>query len=199
MRSRCLRRAAGARAACRRYRAAWKTKPNRQKPARMNGRGEVTSISLEEFFLLQQSGKAPDLRCAAQHSSTRLGHIPGAISLPKNDCDDAHQQRASRKSKPPSPRAKPSSSIAPSLTCPDARTVAAHIFRLRLPRSRLRPAAGTPGRKPACPPNNPPTPTDIHVLILQRHRRCQSQRLFRRQASSPTPCISPMAPRKPSA
>ena len=78
----------------------------------MNGRGEVSSISLEQFFLLHQSGKALifDARPAFFYN---LGHIPGAINLPKNNCDEQIASTRSRRSKPPSPQEKPSSSIAP--------------------------------------------------------------------------------------
>ena len=91
----------------------------------MNGRGEVSSISLTGFFALQQSGKALifDARAAFFY---QLGHIPGAINLPKNHCDESI---AARESEIKTALATGKSLIVycSSITCPDARTVAIHI------------------------------------------------------------------------
>jgi rhodanese-related sulfurtransferase len=99
--------------------------PKYKKPPRMNGRGEVSSVSFEEFFALQQSGKALifDARPAFFYN---LGHIPGAINLPKNHCDETI---AARESEIKAALADGKSLVVycTSMTCPDARTVAIHI------------------------------------------------------------------------
>lgn len=61
-------------------------KPKDPKPIRTISRGEISSISLEQFFALQQSGKALvfDARPGFFY---HLGHIPGAIHLPKKNRD----------------------------------------------------------------------------------------------------------------
>ena len=62
------------------------------RPARLNGRGKVTSISLTELFALQQSGSVLiyDARPGFFYG---LGHIQGAINLPKPDCDAQIEKR----------------------------------------------------------------------------------------------------------
>ena len=99
--------------------------PQYKKPVRMNGRGEVSSISLGDFFTLQQSDKAVifDARPAFFFS---LGHIPGAINLPKNRCDESI---AARESAIRSALAEGKTMVVycSSVTCPDARAVAIHI------------------------------------------------------------------------
>ncbi len=57
-----------------------------KKPVRMVNRGEITSLSFEEFFELHQAGRLLlfDARPAWFHSQ---GHIPGAISMPVENCD----------------------------------------------------------------------------------------------------------------
>jgi rhodanese-related sulfurtransferase len=102
------------------------TKTEYKKPRiGMNDRGDVSSISLERFFLLHQSGKALVFD-ARPKFFYNLGHIPGAISLPKNNCDE---QIASRENEIKSALAEGKSIVVycTSLTCPDARTVAMHI------------------------------------------------------------------------
>jgi rhodanese-related sulfurtransferase len=100
-------------------------KPKYKKPPRMNGRGEVSSISLEDFFALQESGKALiyDARPGFFYG---LGHIPGAINLPKNNCDE---KIAARESEIKSALAAGKTIVVycTSLTCPDARAVAMHL------------------------------------------------------------------------
>ncbi len=100
-------------------------KPESKKPVRMNGRGAVSSISLDDFFALQQSGKTLifDARAAFFY---QLGHIPGAINLPKNHCD---QSVAARESEITAALAAGKILIVycSSITCPDARTVAIHL------------------------------------------------------------------------
>jgi rhodanese-related sulfurtransferase len=94
-------------------------------PIGMNDRGDVSSISLEKFFLLHESGKALVFD-ARPKFFYNLGHVPGAISLPKNNCDE---QIASHEQKIKSALAEGKSIVVycTSLTCPDARTVAMHI------------------------------------------------------------------------
>ena len=99
--------------------------PAFKKKPRMNGRGEVTSISLERFFELHQAGKAMvfDARPGFFHS---LGHIPGAISLPLKNCDEAiHRREAEIKAA--LAEGKTLVVYCTSITCPDARSVARHL------------------------------------------------------------------------
>ena len=100
-------------------------KPESKKPVLMNRRGAVSSISLDDFFALQQSGKTLifDARAAFFY---QLGHIPGAINLSKNDCD---QSIAARESEIKAALAAGKILIVycSSITCPDARTVAIHL------------------------------------------------------------------------
>jgi rhodanese-related sulfurtransferase len=100
-------------------------KPKFKKPPRMNGRGEVTSISLEQFFTLQQSGKTLifDARPAFLYA---LGHIPGAVNLSKHNCDEAIFKREAE-IKAALAEGKTLVVYCSSLTCPDARTVAIHL------------------------------------------------------------------------
>ena len=95
------------------------------KPVRMNGRGTLGSISLGDFFALQQSGKALiyDARPAFFY---HLGHVPGAINLTKNRCDD---QILARQAEIKAALAKGHTIVVycTGITCPDARTVAIHI------------------------------------------------------------------------
>ncbi len=109
------------------------TKPAYKKPPRMNGRGELTSISLDQFFALQQEGKALvyDARPAFFHG---IGHIPGAISLPKANCDEAIHQREPE-IKAALAAGKTIVVYCTSITCPDARAVATHISGFGYPAS----------------------------------------------------------------
>lgn len=109
------------------------SKPAYKKPPRMNGRGELTSISLEQFFALQQEGKALvyDARPAFFHG---LSHIPGAISLPKANCDEAIHNRESE-IKAALAAGKTIVVYCTSITCPDARAVATHISGFGYPAS----------------------------------------------------------------
>lgn len=120
-------------------------KPKFKKPPRMNGRGEVTSISLEQFFTLQQSGKTLifDARPGFIYA---LGRIPGAINLPKNNCDEAIAKREAE-IKSAIAEGKTIVVYCSSLTCPDARTVAIHISGFGYPASIY--SAGYDGWKEA--------------------------------------------------
>lgn len=100
-------------------------KPEFRKKPRMNGRGEVSSISLEEFHALKESGKVL-IYDARPGFFYNLGHIPGAVSLPKTNCDE---KIAARESEIKAALADGKTIVVycTSLTCPDARTVAIHI------------------------------------------------------------------------
>ena len=77
------------------------------------------------FFTLQQSGKALifDARPAFFYN---LGHIPGAINLAKNRCDEAiHAQETAIKAAVDA--GQTIVVYCSSSSCPDARTVAIHI------------------------------------------------------------------------
>lgn len=108
-------------------------KPAFKKPIRMNGRGEVTSISLEKFFELHQTGQTLvfDARPGFFHS---LGHIPGAVSLPKHRCDEAIAKREAE-IKAALAAGKTIVVYCTGITCPDARTVARHISGFGYPAS----------------------------------------------------------------
>lgn len=102
-----------------------KKEGGKKRPVRMNGRGKVTSISIEELFTLQQSGNVLlyDARPAFFYG---LGHIPGAISLPKNGVDD-HIEKREAEIKAAVAANKPIVVYCTNLLCPDARTVAIHL------------------------------------------------------------------------
>jgi 3-mercaptopyruvate sulfurtransferase SseA len=96
-----------------------------KKPVRMNGRGKMSSVSLSEFFALQQSGKAMifDARPAFFY---HLGHVPGAINLTKSNCDEDLSKREPA-IKAALAEGKSIIVYCSSFTCPDARAVAIHI------------------------------------------------------------------------
>ena len=100
-------------------------KPEYKKPVRMNGRGTLISISLGDFFALQQAGKALiyDARPAFFY---HLGHVPGAANLTKTRCDD---QVVAREAEIKGALAQGKTIVVycSGITCPDARTVAIHI------------------------------------------------------------------------
>jgi rhodanese-related sulfurtransferase len=96
-----------------------------KKPVRMNGRGKITSISLTDFFALQQAGKVL-LIDARPGFFYGLGHIPGAINLPKADCD---AQIVKREAEIKAALAENKTIViyCTNLLCPDARAVAIHL------------------------------------------------------------------------
>lgn len=100
-------------------------KPTTSRPVLMNGKGKITSISIESFFALQQSGNVL-LFDARPGFFYALGHIPGAISIPKPECDELiakHQGEIKA-----AIAAKKSIVVyCTNLLCPDARTVASHL------------------------------------------------------------------------
>jgi 3-mercaptopyruvate sulfurtransferase SseA len=104
-----------------------------KKPIRMHDRGKVSSISLEDFFLLQQSGKTLiiDARPTIFH---QFGHIPGAISIPAKNCDPVIAGREEEIKKAIAD-GKTIVTYCSGLLCPDARTVAMHISGFGYPAS----------------------------------------------------------------
>jgi rhodanese-related sulfurtransferase len=104
-----------------------------KKPIRMHDRGKVSSISLEEFFLLHQEGKTfvIDARPTIFH---QFGHIPGAISLPAKNCDPAIAGREEEIKKAVDD-GKTIVTYCTGLLCPDARTVAMHLSGFGYPAS----------------------------------------------------------------
>lgn len=59
--------------------------PDSPKPAAAKPRAEVSTVSLEDFFQLHESGKAfvIDARPSFVY---QFGHVPGAVNIPKNRC-----------------------------------------------------------------------------------------------------------------
>lgn len=100
--------------------------PAVKKPVRMNGRGKITSISLTELFALQQADQVLlyDARPGFFYS---LGHLPGAISLPKSADCDAQITRREAEIKAALAAKKTIVIYCTNLACPDARTVAIHL------------------------------------------------------------------------
>ena len=96
-----------------------------RKPVRMNGRGKISSVSLTDLFALQQSGKVL-LYDARPGFYYHLGHIPGAISLPKANCDP---QIAAREAEIKAALAAKKTVVVycTNTACPDSRTVAIHL------------------------------------------------------------------------
>ena len=106
-----------------------------RKPVRMNGRGKISSISITDFFAKQQSDSVLtfDARPAFFYS---LGHIPGAINLPKTDCE---AQIVARESQLKEAIAAQKTIVVycTNFLCPDARTVAMHLADHGYPSSTL--------------------------------------------------------------
>lgn len=97
-------------------------KPQRLRPSE---RGEISSISLEKTFELQQSGGA--LICDARPSvHYRAGHIAGAINIPKSIAEDVI---GARQSELKSAKASGKSIIVycSGPLCADSRAVARHL------------------------------------------------------------------------
>lgn len=96
-----------------------------KKQPRLNGRGKVSSISLTDTFTLQQSDKAL-IFDARPHFYYVLGHLPGAISLPKANCDTEITKREAE-IKAALASGKTIVVYCTNFACPDARTVAMHL------------------------------------------------------------------------
>jgi rhodanese-related sulfurtransferase len=99
----------------------------------MNDHGTVSSITLEDFFLLHQSGKVLviDARPAIFH---QFGHIPGSISIPAKNCDPLIARREAL-IKAAVADGKTIVTYCSGLMCPDARTVARQISSFGYPAS----------------------------------------------------------------
>ncbi len=103
------------------------------KPAVKTPLVEVSTITLEDFFQLHESGKA--LVIDARPSFVyNFGHVPGAINLPKSRCGEAIAKRGAEFRR----------AIAAGRTivvyctgpaCPDAGTVADHLAGSGMPSS----------------------------------------------------------------
>ena len=104
-------------------------------PVRLNGRGKITSISMEQLFALQQANQALifDARPAFFY---RLGHLPGAISMPVANCDDQIIKREAE-IKAALAAKKTIVIYCTNFACPDARTVAMHFSSFTYPSSTL--------------------------------------------------------------
>ncbi len=102
-----------------------KASVEKPKPARVHSRGKVSSISLEPFFALQQSGKTL-IFDARPGFFYHLGHIPGAIHLPKQNCA-AQIRELETKIKTALAADKTIVVYCTGLNCPDAMTVATQL------------------------------------------------------------------------
>ncbi len=112
-----------------------KPAPAPKKPVRMNGRGKVSSISLTDCFTRQQNGEIL-LYDARPRFFYALGHIPGAISLPKDNVD-AEIPKHEAEIKAALAGGKTIVVYCTNLLCPDARTVANHLAGYGYPSSTL--------------------------------------------------------------
>jgi rhodanese-related sulfurtransferase len=88
-------------------------------------RAEVSTISLEDFFQLYESGKV--LVIDARPSFVyQFGHIPRAINLPKSGCDEAIAKRDAE-FRTALAEGKKIIVYCTGPNCSDARTVAVHL------------------------------------------------------------------------
>ncbi len=99
--------------------------PAPPKPTAAKPRALVSTITLEDFFQLHESGKALvlDARPSFVH---QFGHIPGAINLPKSRCAEAIAKRDAEL-RGAIAAGKMIVVYCTGLNCPDARTVADHL------------------------------------------------------------------------
>jgi rhodanese-related sulfurtransferase len=111
--------------------------PNRQtesvKPVPPKPRADLSSISLEDFFALQQSGEA--LIIDARPSFVyQFGHIPGALNIPKKRCAEEMPERESEFRKAIESGRK-IVVYCTGLHCPDAEAVGHHLTSSGIPAS----------------------------------------------------------------
>jgi len=101
------------------------------KPISTKERGKVITVTFEDFYALQQSDKVLlyDARLAFFYN---LGHIPGAINLPKNS-DDAAIAARETEIKAALKQGKTIVTYCTGINCVDARTLADHISRFGYP------------------------------------------------------------------
>ena len=106
--------------------AAEPEKPAAQKPP-AQPQGGVSSIGFDDFFLLHQQGKALviDARPAYHY---QLGHIPGALNLPKESGEAAFDE-LNDTIKQALAENKTIVTYCSGVLCADARTVARRIAR----------------------------------------------------------------------
>ena len=104
-----------------------------KKPAAEKQRAEISAINLETFFQLHQSDKALVLD-ARPSFIYHFGHVPGAINLPKNHCDEAIAKRDSEL-RGAIKAGKTIVVYCTGVDCPDARTVANHLSDSGIPAS----------------------------------------------------------------
>jgi rhodanese-related sulfurtransferase len=99
--------------------------PPTPKPAAAKLRAEVSTISLEDFFQLQESGKAViiDARPSFVYA---FGHVPGAINMPKNHCEEMIAKREAG-FRSAIHAGKKIIVYCTGPNCPDSRTVADHL------------------------------------------------------------------------
>lgn len=116
--------AAGSHAA----RKAEKTTVEKPKPLPRSQRGEVTSISLEKFFELQQSGKAYIID-ARPTFFYKLGHIPGAVSMPAHMGPDSYIDAYKVPLEAAIAAGKPVIVYCTNLMCKDARTFSSYLSK----------------------------------------------------------------------
>lgn len=100
--------------------------PDYKKPPRMNARGAITSISLEAFFPIQQSGNALIVD-ARPHWLYQVSHIPGAISIPAHGESDPRIKARENDIAATVKAGKPVIVYCTNFLCKDARTLATHI------------------------------------------------------------------------
>jgi rhodanese-related sulfurtransferase len=110
-------------------------KAAKKPPVRLNGRGEVSSVSLADLFALQQSGQVL-LYDARPRFFYALGHIAGAISLPKAD-GVAQIEKREAEIKAALAAKKTIVVYCTNFACPDARTVAIQLSSFGYPSSTL--------------------------------------------------------------
>lgn len=119
--------------------AARKTEPARQpkikEPARQVAPGQISSISITDLFSLQQSEQVL-LFDARPSFFYKIGHLPGAISLPKAGCVDQITKRESE-IKAALAAKKTIVVYCTNTSCPDARTIANHLSSFGYPSSIL--------------------------------------------------------------
>lgn len=90
-------------------------------------RGEVSSIGFDDFFALHQQGKVLviDARPAYHY---QLGHIPGALNVPK-EADESTLERIEERLKQTQAENQSIVVYCSGILCADARTVARCIAR----------------------------------------------------------------------
>lgn len=96
-----------------------------KKPASPPKQARISSISLTDLFALQETGQVLifDARPRFHYG---MGHLPGAVNLPKSDCVSQIKKREPE-IKAAQATGKTIVIYCAGVTCPDARTVANHL------------------------------------------------------------------------